>query len=91
MLAKINKTLPVLTCVSVLDITLVVVTDVAVSAAAIFSEGLLNFLSAILQNAGGIALGYGEAKLFKQSFASRRTLSIEVGMQNSGLASGPSK
>lgn len=87
----VNKALPVLPWVSVIAITMVVIIVVAGSAAAIFSAGLLILLAVILHNAGGIALGYGVAKLFKQPIASRRTMAIEVGMQNSGLASGLAK
>ena len=87
----VNKALPMLPWVSVIAITMVVVIVVAGSAAAIFSAGLLILLAVVLHNAGGIALGYGVAKLFKQPVANRRTMAIEVGMQNSGLASGLAK
>lgn len=40
----------------------------------------------MLHNLGGLACGYAIAKLFRQSPAICRTLAIEVGMQNSGLA-----
>jgi BASS family bile acid:Na+ symporter len=39
----------------------------------------------ILLHAGGFALGYGIPHFFRQSTIISRTLSIEVGMQNSGL------
>jgi BASS family bile acid:Na+ symporter len=39
----------------------------------------------ILLHAGGFALGYGIPRFFRQSTIISRTLSIEVGMQNSGL------
>lgn len=87
----VDRVLPALPWVSVIAITAVVVIVVAGSAASIFSAGLLILLAVILHNAGGIALGYGTAKLFKQPIASRRTMAIEVGMQNSGLASGLAK
>ena len=87
----VNSVLPALPWVSVIAITAVVVIVVAGSAASIFGAGLLILLAVILHNAGGIALGYGTAKLFKQPIASRRTMAIEFGMQNSGLASGLAK
>lgn len=87
----VNMVLPALPWVSVIAITFVVVIVVAGSSAAIFSAGLLILLAVILHNAGGIALGYGTAKLFKQPIASRRTMAVEIGMQNSGLASGLAK
>lgn len=87
----VDRVLPALPWVSVIAITAVIVIVVAGSAASIFSAGLLILVAVILHNAGGIALGYGTAKLFKQPIASRRTMAIEVGMQNSGLASGLAK
>jgi len=39
----------------------------------------------LLLNLGGMASGYGVAALFRMPFDQRRTLSIEVGMQNAGL------
>lgn len=41
-----------------------------------------------LQNILGLILGYGAAKLVKMDEASARAIAFEVGMQNSGLASG---
>lgn len=39
----------------------------------------------VLHNTGGMALGYGLASVFRLPGAARRTVAIEVGMQNSGL------
>jgi len=47
---------------------------------------VLIFLAVILHNGFGLALGYGAAALANAGVAERRTLAIEVGMQNSGLA-----
>ena len=41
-----------------------------------------------LQNLLGLALGYGVAKTVRMDEASARAIAFEVGMQNSGLASG---
>ena len=40
----------------------------------------------ILHNAIGYLLGFFAAKLFKMDYADQKAVSIEVGMQNSGLA-----
>lgn len=80
--------LPVLPWVSVAAITLVVMAVVGLSAEAIFSAGLLVLLAVVLHNGLGFALGYTAARLFKLPIRSRRTTSVEVGMQNSGLAAG---
>ena len=51
------------------------------------SIGLV-FLLVIAQNAAALALGWGAAKLAGVPEVDRRALTIEVGMQNSGLALG---
>ncbi|WP_066298240.1 bile acid:sodium symporter family protein [Arthrobacter luteolus] len=84
----VDRVLPVLPWVSVIAITFVVVAVVSGSAAAILTAGWLILLAVILHNGLGLALGYGAAKLFRQPVAARRTMAIEVGMQNSGLAAG---
>ena len=43
-------------------------------------------LAVVLHNGLGLALGWGVGRLFRMDAARRRTLAIEVGMQNSGLA-----
>ena len=58
---------------------------VAVSRDQIAKTGLLIFAVVILHNCLGLALGYVLAKLFRMNLKKRKALSIEVGMQNSGL------
>ena len=87
----VDRVIPSLPWVSVLAITFVVIAVVAGSAEAIFSAGLLILLAVVLHNAGGYLLGYGAAKLFRLPVPSRRTMAVEVGMQNSGLAAGLAK
>jgi BASS family bile acid:Na+ symporter len=50
--------------------------------------GGLLFLAAALHNAGGYLLGYWLARLAGLDRASCRTVAIEVGLQNGGMASG---
>ena len=47
--------------------------------------GAVIFLAIFLHNAGGYLLGYAAARLFRMPVPRRRTLSIEVGVQNAGL------
>ena len=47
--------------------------------------GAIIFLAIFLHNTGGYLLGYGAALLFRMPRPRRRTLSIEVGVQNAGL------
>ena len=51
-----------------------------------FSSGLLIFAAIFLHNAIGYLAGYGVGILSRMSKAQKRTISIEVGMQNAGLA-----
>lgn len=76
---------------SVAAITVVVTIIVAGSSEAIMSAGLLVFLAVALHNGLGLLLGYGIGKLLRVPEESRRTIAIEVGMQNSGLAGGLAK
>ena len=48
--------------------------------------GLLMAAIVVLHNAFGLVLGYGMARLFRLDSKKARTVSIEVGMQNSGMA-----
>lgn len=76
------KALPL---VSVVAIVLIVAAVVAGSKEHIATSGLLIFAVVILHNALGLLLGFLAAKLFKFNLSKQKTLSIEVGMQNSGL------
>ena len=71
--------------ISVFAIIAIVVAVVAVSRDQIAKTGLLIFAVVILHNCLGLALGYLLAKLFRMNLKKRKALSIEVGMQNSGL------
>lgn len=82
----INKILPVMPWVSTLGIAGVVAGVVPGSVNAIKSAGLLIFLAVILHNVLGYLVGYFAAKLCRSSNKVSRTISVEVGMQNSGMA-----
>lgn len=59
---------------------------VAGSASHIASVGLVVIVAVILHNAIGLLGGYWGGRLFGFDESTCRTLAIEVGMQNSGLA-----
>lgn len=84
----VDRVQPALPWVSVLAITFVVVAVVAASSAALAAAGLTLVLAVILHNGLGYAVGYGLATALRVPVAARRAVSVEVGMQNSGLASG---
>ncbi len=82
----VEAALPVLPCVSVVGIAVVVAAVVGGSADAVLSSGLLVLLAVVLHNSFGLLLGYGAARLVGLPESARRAISVEVGMQNSGLA-----
>ena len=77
--------LPAGPLVSVLLISMIVGSIVGQNAEAIFEYGAQLLLAVFLLHAGGFVLGYVATKLFRYDSATARTISIEVGMQNSGL------
>lgn len=84
----VDRVLPALPWVSVVFIALVVAAVVGNSAATVLSAGAVVLAAVVLHNGLGYLLGYGVARLFRVPVRSARTVSIEVGMQNSGLAAG---
>lgn len=84
---QVDKSIKALPLVSVVGIVAVAAAVVAVNRDDILTSGLLIFSVVILHNVLGLALGYFIARLFKFEFANQKAVSIEVGMQNSGLGS----
>jgi BASS family bile acid:Na+ symporter len=82
----VDRVLPALPLVSVAGITAVVVIVVAASSDTVLSVGLLVVLAVVLHNGFGYAVGYLIARATGLPMPGRRAVSIEVGMQNSGLA-----
>jgi BASS family bile acid:Na+ symporter len=81
----VRAALPALPLVSVTGIVLIVAAVVAVNQAAIATTGLMIFAVVVLHNAIGYLLGFFAARSVGMSMARRKAISIEVGMQNSGL------
>lgn len=81
-----QKATNVLPMISVIAITLIVAAVVSHNAEKILSTGIIVFVIVILHNLLGYACGYGVGKLMKAPLAKKKAMSIEVGMQNSGLA-----
>lgn len=80
---QLAKILPL---VSVTAIVMIVAAVVAANSAKILTSGLLIVAAVVLHNICGYATGYGAAKMLKMSPPKCNTVAIEVGMQNSGLA-----
>src|SRR5699024_10952604 len=84
---QVNKATEALPLVSVVGIVAVAAGVVAVNTENIATTGLLIFSIVVLHNVLGLLIGYLLAKLFKLDFSYQKAISIEVGMQNSGLGS----
>lgn len=82
----VDRILPALPWVSVAGICLVVIAVVSGSTEQIVTAGALVLLAVVLHNGFGYLLGYWFSRLLRQPVRAARTTSIEVGMQNSGLA-----
>ncbi len=82
---RVHHVIEVLPLVSVVSIVIIVAAVVAASQAKIAESGLLIMAVVMLHNGLGLSLGYFVGRLFGLPLAQRKTLSIEVGMQNSGL------
>ena len=81
----VKAALPVAPLVSVLTIALIVASIVGQNAEAIKKSGGILLLAVFLLHAGGFFLGYLFSRLLGYGTIVNRTISIEVGMQNSGL------
>jgi BASS family bile acid:Na+ symporter len=77
--------LPVAPSVSVVAIALICASIIGQNAPSILDSGARLLLAVFLLHAGGFLLGYAFAWLLGYDRIVRRTISIEVGMQNSGL------
>lgn len=87
----VKRILPAAPLISVIAIVLVVASILADKAAAVRESGGRLLLAVFLLHAGGFALGWGFARIFGYGEKVRRTISIEVGMQNSGLGAALAK
>ena len=84
-LSWLDKAMPI---VSMAGIALIIVVITAAGRDNLMKIGLLLILAAFLHNTAGYFLGYWSGKLFGLKERDCRTIAIEVGLQNAGLASG---
>lgn len=81
----VEKSITVIPLISVLAIIIIVSVVVAGNVDNIASAGFLIFSAVVLHNTFGLLLGYIAAFMLRLDESNRRAISIEVGMQNSGL------
>jgi BASS family bile acid:Na+ symporter len=80
-----RRILPVAPLISVVLITIIVASIIGTSRAPILDAGFRLLGAVFMLHAGGFVLGYVLARFLASGEMSARTISIEVGMQNSGL------
>ena len=83
-----EKLARILPYVAMLAICLIIGVTIALSREQLLALGLFLFGAAACHNATGLGLGYGVARLFGMNQTDARTVAIEVGMQNGGMATG---
>jgi BASS family bile acid:Na+ symporter len=74
--------------VSMVGIGVIITIITAAGRDSLLNIGLLLILACFIHNVAGYGLGYSIARLLRFDERSCRTIALEVGMQNSGLASG---
>ena len=82
-----ERTTAYLPALSSLTIALIVAIIIAANAQKLLMGGMVIILVVVLHNLCGLSLGWLIGRLLRLPDAKRRAISIEVGMQNSGLAS----
>jgi BASS family bile acid:Na+ symporter len=86
--AWMDKAMPI---VSMIGIALIIVVITASGRDNLLTIGPTLVLCALIHNTTGYVFGYSIGRLFRLSEKDSRTIAIEVGMQNGGLASGLAK
>ena len=82
-----ERTTDYLPAVSSLAIAFIVSVIISANAQKLLMGGFVIILVVVLHNLCGLCLGWLVGRMLRLSDAKRRAISIEVGMQNSGLAS----
>ncbi len=83
---RVKALSPYLPLIAVCAIVLIIAIITALNIEQFIQLGMTLLLAVALHNAIGVILGYSGAKLLGYETKECRTLAIEVGMQNSGLA-----
>lgn len=81
----VNKSIRVVPLISVTAIIIIVTAVVAGNVDTLAVAGVLLFFAVMLHNAAGLLLGFVAGKMMRLKESDCRAISIEIGMQNSGL------
>ena len=81
---KVIRVLPAVSCIA---ICIIIGYVIDANSEKLFTHGLVVFVVVILHNMCGYGLGYGLGRLCRFDINRSDTLALEVGMQNSGMAS----
>lgn len=84
--SRIDSIRHVFPAISVITIVFIIAVIMALNKENVMSAGLLVISSVIIHNLLGLTSGYGLSRLAGFSEIEARTISFEVGMQNSGLS-----
>jgi BASS family bile acid:Na+ symporter len=82
---RLRKVLPVFPAISATFIVFICALVIALNRERLQELTGIILLATLALNLGGMAAGYGVGALFRMDLSRRRTLSIEIGMQNAGL------
>lgn len=74
--------------ISMVGIALIILIITAAGQKSLLNVGGLLLLAVLIHNLGGFILGYSAARLFRMPEQDCRTVALEVGLQNGGLAAG---
>lgn len=85
LVSGLTRIMPLFSMFGIVYFTLV---TTAASQQNIFQIGLIMILVAIIHNSLGYTLGYWFSRLLRMDESSARTIALEVGLQNGGMASG---
>jgi BASS family bile acid:Na+ symporter len=85
--SKIEKVIEIFPAISVTFIIFICSLVIALNKDHLAAVTGIILIVGIILNLYGMLAGYGAAKLFKMETRRRRTLAIEIGMQNAGLGS----
>jgi BASS family bile acid:Na+ symporter len=82
---QLTPVLHIFPSISIIAITVIIACVIGLNQKILLDLPILMMIAVVLHNGLGLVVGYGFSTLFKFPVSTARTLSIETGMQNSGL------